>query len=602
MRWLDRQLADLRDRRDAPIIVLDPDSLLDDATAATVGEPVEVRDFLALRTAWAKIREASSSSRAVLILRSTEFAEPRLLPWDIERGARIAVVRWPVPPQWRSVAREFPGHLFDLLVDLVDRDARTEAVVTGLLREGFCVVLPAPGAAAELDALARLITSHLVPVSLWEIIQPYVRGPLALALCQKTPNLAPLQEAWADWLSRGDDAAYAATLQDASGAILTLLAVGILRPERLSAAGLPSWSRIGATERDPIERVEELLGSLPAPWPPQAADDWLAVAAWWGDVRAAAAAASPLPKELEHRTDDLWAEVDGWFLSWLRSEYALIFSSSRPFPITLDKVASFLARRHKGTGRRQLLLLLDGMGFAQWSQLRTALHVDVVDAAGCFALCPTLTSVSRQAVFAGAPPSTFSESLWTTGREEARWRAFWANEGLTDHAVGYVYTPGWTAEDVPDLGRAEVHGVVVGAIDDLLHASDLLGDAQLYAGIGTWFRYGFLDSIIQQAHGAGFDVWLTADHGNIEAVPSGRVMEGPLVDAAGTRVRLYENAILRENARAEGLAWNPPGLPPGKMPLFASGRSGYHSGGRKVSHGGLSIDEVIVPFVRVLPR
>jgi hypothetical protein len=79
-------------------------------------------------------------------------------------------------------------------------------------------------------------------------------------------------------------------------------------------------------------------------------------------------------------------------------------------------------------------------------------------------------------------------------------------------------------------------------------------------------------------------------------------MEGPLVDHAGTRVRLYENAVLRDTARPDGIEWDPPGLPPGKAPLFAAGRTGYHSGGRKVSHGGLSLDEVIVPFARVVPR
>jgi hypothetical protein len=76
-------------------------------------------------------------------------------------------------------------------------------------------------------------------------------------------------------------------------------------------------------------------------------------------------------------------------------------------------------------------------------------------------------------------------------------------------------------------------------------------------------------------------------------------MEGPLVDQAGTRVRLYDNTVLRDTARAEGIAWDPPGLPEGKAPLFAPGKTGYHSGGPRVTHGGLSVDEVIVPFVRV---
>ncbi len=49
------------------------------------------------------------------------------------------------------------------------------------------------------------------------------------------------------------------------------------------------------------------------------------------------------------------------------------------------------------------------------------------------------------------------------------------------------------------------------------------------------------------------------------------------------------------------LSPDPPGYPEGVCyPRFAPGRTGYSSGDRRVSHGGASIDEVIVPFVRVV--
>jgi hypothetical protein len=55
--------------------------------------------------------------------------------------------------------------------------------------------------------------------------------------------------------------------------------------------------------------------------------------------------------------------------------------------------------------------------------------------------------------------------------------------------------------------------------------------------------------------------------------------------------------------RVEGISWDPPGLPAGVCyPLFAPGRRAYFTGGAlRVAHGGQSLDEVVVPFVRIVP-
>ena len=598
MKWLDRQLASLSLHGEKPKVIVDPNGLLDATTTSKLGSPQEVKDYLTLRRAWMDMRGIQPPG--VIVVQSPDFPNTRSLPWDVEQRADTAVIRWPVPPEWQSLARELSAPLFDLLVDLVDQDPHPSHVVIGLLQQGFGVVFPAPTAGVELDGVARLVTSGRVPTPLWEYVRPFVRGELARSLCQQPPDIARLQSAWAEWLAKGEDATYGATLQDASTGVMILLAAGLLRPEPLTAEGLPRWTQIGAIQPSKADQAAMLLDSVPSPWPPETEQDWITVAMWWGDLRAALAEASPVPPDLSRRAYEVWHELDGRFLAWLQSRYSLLFSSARPYPLTLHQVAPFLSRRYAATRRHQLLMVMDGMGFAQWSQMRAA--VTVVEAAGCFALCPTLTSVSRQAIFAGAVPLTFPESLWTTNHEEVRWRAFWEGEGVSRRDVRYLHTPGALLADVPNLGNACVVGMVVSAVDELLHGADVLGDAQVSAGINTWLRHGFLEAAVRHADQKGFDIWVTADQGNIEAIPSGRVMEGPLVEQAGTRVRLYENKILRDNAKAEGISWDPPGLPEEEWPLFAPGRTGYHSGSPRVSHGGLSLDEVIVPFMRVVPR
>ena len=84
------------------------------------------------------------------------------------------------------------------------------------------------------------------------------------------------------------------------------------------------------------------------------------------------------------------------------------------------------------------------------------------------------------------------------------------------------------------------------------------------------------------------------------AVAAPAPKEGQTVESAGTRVRLYPNEVLRDGAAEFGVVWDPPGYPRGtRCPLFAQGRTGFQQSGTRVSHGGLSLDEVIVPFMQV---
>jgi hypothetical protein len=601
MRWLDGQLSPLRAYGTTPVVILDADGFVHEESIRYFGRPSLVHDYIELRRAWEACgRRRVCSSRPVFIVRSADFSEPRSLPWDIAQSAEVVVVRLPVADECQGFAAELPEDLMDQLVEVSASGLAGTALVSEFLRQGLGVVLPASGLGDELESVVRLVCAHAIPARMWSDIRPLVRGRLALPLCQPAPDFSPLQIAWSEWLTLGDAAADAATLRGAGAGLVALFASGELRPSPMSAEGLPVWSRLGASRPKASDRLLDLLDAGPTALSPRSYGDWIAAASWLGDVRSAAAAASPASPALLERVDQFWAALDELFQSWLGREYALMFSSSRALPITVDQVAPFLARRQSSNGLRQLLVIVDGMAFAQWSQIRGSLAASVAEATGCLAMCPTLTSVSRQALLAGAVPIAFADSLWTTNHEETLWRQFWSERGLTGADVGYWRTLGATAADVPAIGENAVAAVVVLAVDELMHGSEVLGDAQMSAGLGAWMRHGFLEALLRQADKQGFEVWITADHGNIVATPSGRVLEGQRVDVAGTRVRLYENRVLRDTARAEGMAWDPPGLPEGKAPLFAPGRIGYHAGGLRVSHGGLSVDEVIIPFARLV--
>jgi len=145
-----------------------------------------------------------------------------------------------------------------------------------------------------------------------------------------------------------------------------------------------------------------------------------------------------------------------------------------------------------------------------------------------------------------------------------------------------------------------VIGLVVSATDELMHGAELLGDAGFHSGVDTWLRGGVIGELVSRACAHRFTVWVTADHGNLEVVPTSSKREGVFVDQSGTRVRRYRNRTMRDASAVDGLTWDDvPGLPSAEAErmLFAPGRTGW--GSARVSHGGLSLDEVIVPFVQV---
>ena len=84
----------------------------------------------------------------------------------------------------------------------------------------------------------------------------------------------------------------------------------------------------------------------------------------------------------------------------------------------------------------------------------------------------------------------------------------------------------------------------------------------------------------------------------------GKPNQGVLAEKRGERVRVYRSeTLLAESAAAcvGTFRLNIAGLPADFMPLFAGGQTAFITPGEPcVAHGGLSVEELIVPFVKVI--
>lgn len=598
--WVAKQLAILTTQPASVAVVLDPACLVVAAELTEFGEVVRAENWLALRRAWERFGRRRPPGEERLVIHLVDGTrDPCNLPWDIEHTAVSAVIAWPVAPQYRPLLRELGvGEQSDLLVNAAKQEGMQPLTILARI---FGVPLTGGSSGAELAAVARLRCSGNVPPSAWTLLSSHLTGSLARALAADPPHLKPLQEAWHDWFEHGKEASEAMTLQVAGPELLGLVSLGLLEREPDRSEALPAWTRFAARATTPQERARLSLAQRPRSWPPTTIGEWVAAAAWWGQIRADLAVGSPVAVDLAKDAEATVEELDVLFEPWIREHYGMLLQSAASPPATLDKVVHFLARRvASDSPARILLVVMDGMGFAQWSQIRERLRLTVLEAHGCCALIPTLTQVSRQGLLAGETPDAFAETLTTTSKEPDRWAAFWATRGIEPEHVRYHRTEGLSPEAEIIDPDATVTAIVVTGIDKLMHDVRLVGDAQLAANVDIWCRYGFLRRLLADATELGLETWLTADHGNVEAAPGSSPAEGLRVDHAGTRVRLYASRALRDASVRHGIVWDPPRYPADQSPLlFASGRVGFHRGGVRVTHGGLSFEELIVPLVRV---
>jgi hypothetical protein len=121
--------------------------------------------------------------------------------------------------------------------------------------------------------------------------------------------------------------------------------------------------------------------------------------------------------------------------------------------------------------------------------------------------------------------------------------------------------------------------------------------------VRTWAEEGFLSSLLNHLRSLGFDVFISADHGNTEAVGIGNPKEGVLSDKGGERCRIYSDPALNKTCLAtfpETLVWDHPGLPDNLSTLLApQGKAFAHKDATLLCHGGPSLEEVCVPFLRL---
>lgn len=286
--------------------------------------------------------------------------------------------------------------------------------------------------------------------------------------------------------------------------------------------------------------------------------------------------------------------VNTAFRSWMAQRYAsLAASADVNQPVMLHHVPDFVRR----ASQKPAVIVIDGMSFVDWQLIRecfTEASCELTTTAA-FSFLPSVTSIARQSLFSGTIPAQNAKPF-SLADEEKQWRSYWIENGLREDEVYFGRT------ETPDIPyKTKAAGIIVNFIDDLMHRQ-LQGTHGMAVDIAAWLRSGSLRRLIDNLLKTGFDVFITADHGHSEAIGRGRFLKpGLLTEESSRRAVIYKDfAGAEELDKFNVIEYAGTYMPKTyRYFLFVHGECIGDYGNKYITHGSDSIEELLVPFVRI---
>ena len=428
-------------------------------------------------------------------------------------------------------------------------------------------------------------------------------------------------------------------LQDALGTLVRYGAIHPVPVRAREAMWYESWAQPGIIVADAEEWGRELATILTAIEArlAQGINDWKGwrrLAVSWAEIAGRRYGMEyAFPTSMNERYEQVARTLDDSFLAWLAAQYAQLAGRALPTPHHLFHIPAKLARDlRKDPQARIALLVLDGLSLADWLLIRPVWktrHPDWrIEETHILAQVPSITAVSRQALISGVRPNELTRELIERPREERAWKAFWQQHSLPREASSYARLPDLIGAEYPEAITSRLTRAIClisTVIDDIVHGATQ-GAAGVYAALTVWLGTNadkrqdegvagpgaateavqqgsaWMEGLIDLLLTEGFTVTVTGDHGHVEAIGAGNPREGVLASTRSKRTRLYTSLELAQNAAArlpDTIIIDNRWLCPREVfPIVPLRRIAYATEGeRVVTHGGLTVEEMIVPLI-----
>lgn len=285
--------------------------------------------------------------------------------------------------------------------------------------------------------------------------------------------------------------------------------------------------------------------------------------------------------------------VNAPFKDYILTQFGKLSSEiTRESPVLVSRAMEYMSDRSD----KFVIIVMDGMSEFDWKILATSFEGIEYRQAAAFAMIPTTTSISRQCLLSNKYPVQLMEP-WKQSKEKAEFVACAKNLGYSDGQIGYAH--GYDAEfsSVVRCGA-----IIINDIDDMVHGQQQ-GRLGMYNDVSLLATQKKLTTTVKRFQDSGYDVYISADHGNTNCVGLGRLMgTGLEVETKSHRMIVLQDFADKDKLiRQYGLIEYPKFYLDKKYDYLIcdTGESFDAKGEAVMTHGGISIDEVVVPFIEI---
>ena len=286
-------------------------------------------------------------------------------------------------------------------------------------------------------------------------------------------------------------------------------------------------------------------------------------------------------------------EINLRFRDYVLNQYGKLSTSmERESPVLVSKAMEFMHEHSK----KFIIIVMDGMSEFDWRILSRSFSGIHYRQTAAFAMIPTVTSVSRQCLLSNKYPRELVNP-WSQSKEKQEFIDCAKNMGFADAQISYQR--GYDA-DFGSLIRCGA--VIINDIDDMVHGQKQ-GRIGMFNDVGVMAKQQKLVDMTRRFLSAGFDVYITADHGNTTRRGMGKLMSSGVETETKSRCMLVLKGFADKDSTKEkyGLLEFPKTYLPKEYDyLICDVGDSFDAKGEDVmSHGGISIDECVVPFIKI---
>lgn len=262
-------------------------------------------------------------------------------------------------------------------------------------------------------------------------------------------------------------------------------------------------------------------------------------------------------------------------------------------PMSQRPISSVMDYIHDHS-EKAAIIVMDGMSEFDWMILKRSFTGICYRQSAAFAMIPSTTSISRQCLLSGKYPSQLVEP-WKQSKEKNEFYECARKYGYKDNQIGYE-----RGYDARFSAFVKCGAVIILDIDELVHAQ-YQGRIGMLNDDTVLMKQNKLAGLTKRLLQDGFDVYITADHGNTPCTGLGR-LTGSGVEV---ETRSHKMVVLKDFANKDslieryGLLEYPKYYLPKHYDYLICnvGDSLDIKGENVMTHGGISLDEVVVPFI-----